>query len=61
MLPYSSLAVISVDIITGEILVVACFARCIFAPEAAIDIVLLIGGLGGVSIQSIKLILGLGI
>ena len=50
------LAVISVEIITGAILVVAYFARFIFAPESAIASMLLLGGLGGVSIQFIKLV-----
>ena len=59
MLPFVSLALILTDIITGAILVVACFARCIFAPKSAIDSMLLLGGLGGVSIQFIKQILGL--
>ena len=59
VLPYGILAVISFDIITGAILVLACFARCIFAPESAISSMLLLGGLCGVSIQFIKLILGL--
>ena len=48
VLPYGSLAVISFDIITGRIFVVACFARFIFAPESAIASMLLLVGLGGV-------------
>ena len=59
VLPFGILDVISFEIITGDIIVVACFDRCIFAPESAIDIMLLLGGLSGVSIQFIKLILGL--
>ena len=37
VLSSGSLAIISVDIITGAIVVVACFDRCIFAPESAIS------------------------
>ena len=59
VLPYGSLSVILFDIITGAIVVVACFARCIFAPESAMAIMFLLLGLGGVSIQFIELILGL--
>ena len=59
VLPSGSLTEISVDIITGAILVVACFPSCIFAPESAIASMLLLGGLFGVTIKSIKLILGL--
>ena len=47
---YGSLAFISFSIITGAIVGVACFARCIFAPESAIDSMLLLVGLGGLSI-----------
>ena len=54
-----SLTVISFDIITGGIIVVDCFSRCIFALESAISIILLPGEIGGVPIQFIKLILGL--
>ena len=50
VLPYGSLAVISLSIITGDIVRVACLARCIFAPESAIVSMLLLVGLGGVSI-----------
>ena len=59
MLPSDSLAVISFDIITGAIVVVACFHGCIFAPESAIDRILLLGYFGGSPIQFVKLILGL--
>ena len=38
---------------------VACFARCIFAPESAVSGMLLLGGLRGVLITFIKLTLGL--
>ena len=48
VLPSGSLTEISVDIITGAILVVVCFDRCIFAPESEIASMLLQGGLGGV-------------
>ena len=41
--PYGSLAVISFEIITGSIVVVDCFARCILAPDSAIDSVMLLG------------------
>ena len=58
-LPSRSLSVILFDIITGAIVVVAYFDRCTFAPEYEIDIILLLGELDGVSIQFIKLILGL--
>ena len=43
VLPYGSLSVISFDIITGAIVVVACFGRCIFAPESVIAVVLFLG------------------
>ena len=59
LVPYGILADVSVDINTGAILVVACFARCMFAPESAISSMLLLGGLGGSSKQFIKIILGL--
>ena len=36
MLPSGSLSVISFGVIIGDILVVACFDRCTFAPESAI-------------------------
>ena len=42
MLPYGSLAVISFEIITGIILGVDFFSRCIFAPESAIASMLLL-------------------
>ena len=38
-----SLAVMSFEIITGSIVEVAYFARCIFAPESAIAKVFLLG------------------
>ena len=44
---------------TGGIFVVACFARCIFAPESTIAGVFLLGEFGGVLIQLIKIISGL--
>ena len=59
VLPYGILAIISFDIITVGIVVVNFFPRCISAPESAIASMLLLGGLGGISIQFIKLILGL--
>ena len=54
-----SLAVISFVIIIEAILLVACFSRCIFTPESAVAIMLLLIGLFGASIQFIKLFLGL--
>ena len=42
VLPSSSLAFISFDLITGAIVGVDCFDRCMFAPESAIDIMLLL-------------------
>ena len=59
VIPSGSLAVVLFRIITGAVVVVDCFAGCIFAPESAIDNMLFLGGLGGVSIQFIKIILGL--
>ena len=59
VLPSGSLAVISFEIMTGAIVVVACFARCIFAPMSAIAGVFLLGEFDGVPIQFIKIILGL--
>ena len=56
VLPSVSLAVISFGIITGAIVVVACFTGYIFVPESTMSSMLLIEGLGGVSIQYIKLI-----
>ena len=50
VLQSGSLSVISVDIITGAIVLVASFVRYIFAPESAIDSMLLLGLLGGVLI-----------
>ena len=43
VLPSGSITVISFGIITGTLLVVACFDRCIFAPESAISIMFLPG------------------
>ena len=59
VLPSVSLAIISFEIITGAIVVVTCFARCIFASESVIASVLLLGEFCGVLIKCIKLILGL--
>ena len=47
MLPSDSLAVVSFEIITGAIVVADCFAMCIFSPESAIAIMLLLGLFGG--------------
>ena len=59
MLQYGILAVISFDIITGAVVGVDYFARCTFAPDYVIVGMLLLRRLCGVSIQFIKLILGL--
>ena len=50
VLPFSSLAFISFSIFIEAIVGVACLAKCIFAPESAIAGMLVIFGLGGVSI-----------
>ena len=50
MLTYGSLAFISFSIFTGAIVGVDCLAGCIFAPASAIAIILVLVGLGGVSI-----------
>ena len=50
VLPSGSLAFISLSIITGAIVGVACLARCIFATESSIASMLFLVGLGGVSI-----------
>ena len=50
MIPSGSIAIISNDIITGAIIGVAYFARCIFAPKSVIAIMLLLRSLGGVLI-----------
>ena len=54
-----SLALISLSIITGAIVGVSCLDMFIFAPESVIASMLVLVGLGGVSIQFTKLILGL--
>ena len=59
VLPSGSLVVISFGIIKGAIVVVACFAICIFAPEFTIARMFLLLSLGGVLIPFIKIILGL--
>ena len=59
VLPSRSLAVMSFEIMTGYIFVVAYFDRCIFTPESTIDSVFLLGEFGGFPIRFIKLILGL--
>ena len=50
VLPSGSLDFISFSIITGAIVGVAYFSGCIFAPESAIACMLLMVGLGVVSI-----------
>ena len=59
VLSSGSHAIVLSDSITGAIVVVDCFTRCIFAPDSVIDSMLLLGGLGGVLIKYIKLIVGL--
>ena len=54
VIPSGSLAVISFDIIEGAIVLVDCFSRCIFAPESAIDSMLLLGEFGGSPIKFIN-------
>ena len=43
MIASGSLVVMSFEIMAGAIVVVTCFARCIFAPESVIDSMFLIG------------------
>ena len=50
VLPSGSLVFISFSIIIEAIVEVACLYRCIFAPESVIAIILVLVGLGGVSI-----------
>ena len=50
VLPSGSLDLILFSIITGAIVSVDCFDRCIFAPESVISRMLLLVGLCGVSI-----------
>ena len=59
VVPYGSLTFISLSIISGAIVGVACLVRRIFAPETVIASILVLFGLGGVSIWFVKLILGL--
>ena len=59
VLPSGSLVFIALSIIIGSIVWMACLARCIFSPEPAIAIMVVLVGLGGVSMWFIKLILGL--
>ena len=59
VLPSGSLSVMLFEIMTGAIVVVACFSRCIFVTESTFASVFLLGQFGGVSINFIKLILGL--
>ena len=42
VLPYASLSIMSFEIMTGEIVVVAFYAKCVFAPESAIDSIFLL-------------------
>ena len=56
VLPSVIIDFISLSIITGAIVGVACVARCIFVPDSAIASMLVLVGLGGVSIGFIKLI-----
>ena len=57
VLPSGSLQVMFFDIITGDIVCVASFAICMFAPESVIVGVYFLGELGGVPVLLIKLIL----
>ena len=50
VIPPGSLSLISFSIIAGAIVGVAFFARCIFAPESVISSMLVLVGLGEVSI-----------
>ena len=50
MLPSGSFAFISFYIITGAIVGVACLDRCVFAPESEFASMLVLVGLGGLSI-----------
>ena len=50
MIPSGSISLISLSIITGDIVGVACLARCIFAPESVISRMLVLVGLDGASI-----------
>ena len=50
VIPSISLALISLSIIKGAIVWATCLARCIFASESAIASMLVLVGLGGVSI-----------
>ena len=59
VIPSIIIAVISFEITTRAIVVVACFARCILSPESMIASVFLLGEFSGVLIQFIELILGL--
>ena len=57
-LSYSSHTVISFDIMTGAIFVVVLLDISMSVPESEISSAYLLGELGGVSMLSIKLILG---
>ena len=59
MIPYGSLDVMSFDVMTGVIILVDFWGRCIFASESKIYSLFLLGEFCGVLIQFIKLILGL--
>ena len=50
VIPSGIIASVSFSIVTGAIVGLACFPRCIFAPEYAIASMLLLVGLGGLSI-----------
>ena len=51
VLSSGSLVVVSFEIITGAILLVACFVKHVLATESAIASIFLLVGLGGVLIQ----------
>ena len=54
-----SLAAVSLEIITGAIVVMSYFSRCILWPESLIVVVFFLVEFGWVPILLIKLILGL--
>ena len=59
VLPSGILAVMLFDSMIGDIFVMACFARCKFAPEYMITSMFLLGELGWVPILLIQKKLGL--
>ena len=49
-LPFYSLDIMSFEIMIRNIILVACFDRCIISPESVIASVFLLGAFGGVPI-----------